>query len=138
VGIGSVHSQILTNGIYKSVEHRVVVNSERERLTVACFINPANDTLVAPIPKLLNHHHHHRHHHRHHHHHHLQHHDLDHDLDLDQGRAAMEEEEEKPAYIPMTFRAYRSFIRKRGTNGKAHLNFVAVSSSSSQSSSSSS
>lgn len=45
--------QILTNGKYRSVEHRVVVNNSCERLSLACFVNPGNDTMVAPLPELV-------------------------------------------------------------------------------------
>ena len=69
-----------------------MVNNKHERLSVAYFINPTNDTLVAPLPELL---------------------------ESKNNGCAIE-----PAYIPMTFREYRSFIRKSGTNGKGHLNFV--------------
>lgn len=80
--------QILTNGRYKSVEHRVVVNNNYERLSIACFINPGNNMLISPVPELV-------------------------------PKNAL------PAYNAMTFKQYRSFIRSRGTNGKAHLDFVA-------------
>ncbi|OAY83482.1 Leucoanthocyanidin dioxygenase [Ananas comosus] len=45
--------QVITNGIYKSVEHRVVVNAVAERLSIAVFYNPRNDLLIGPAPELL-------------------------------------------------------------------------------------
>ncbi|KAH7298392.1 hypothetical protein KP509_25G040900 [Ceratopteris richardii] len=45
--------QILTNGRYKSVEHRVVTNNNCERLSLVCFINPGNNTVVSPLPELV-------------------------------------------------------------------------------------
>lgn len=45
--------QILSNGIYKSVEHRVVVNSHKDRLSLAMFYNPNGDKVLFPAPKLV-------------------------------------------------------------------------------------
>lgn len=46
--------QVLSNGIYKSVEHRVIVNSMHERLSLAFFYNPRSDLPVGPLPDLVN------------------------------------------------------------------------------------
>lgn len=48
-----VKGKIISNGRYRSVEHRAVVNRRKPRLTVAIFCNPADDTLVSPAPALL-------------------------------------------------------------------------------------
>ncbi|XP_008789107.2 probable 2-oxoglutarate-dependent dioxygenase At3g111800 isoform X2 [Phoenix dactylifera] len=45
--------QVLSNATYKSVEHRVVVNSEAERLSFAFFYNPKSDLLIGPAPELV-------------------------------------------------------------------------------------
>jgi len=45
--------QILTNDIYKSVEHRVVVNGERSRYSVATFYDPAKTRLISPAKPLV-------------------------------------------------------------------------------------
>lgn len=45
--------QILTNGIYKSVEHRVVTNVNKTRLSVGCFFGPREDRKIAPLSKLV-------------------------------------------------------------------------------------
>ncbi|KAH0454845.1 hypothetical protein IEQ34_016769 [Dendrobium chrysotoxum] len=45
--------QVLSNATYRSVEHRVVVNSKIERLSIAFFYNPRSDLLVGPMPELL-------------------------------------------------------------------------------------
>ncbi|KAL8218098.1 hypothetical protein R6Q57_021471 [Mikania cordata] len=45
--------QILTNGIYKSVEHRVVVNPDKERVSFAYFFNPKNEALIKPATELV-------------------------------------------------------------------------------------
>ena len=44
---------MVTNGIYKSVLHRAVVNATKERLSVAAFHSPANDREIGPIPSLI-------------------------------------------------------------------------------------
>ncbi|KAL5975035.1 hypothetical protein ACLOJK_031711 [Asimina triloba] len=44
---------MLTNAIYKSVEHRVIVNANEERLSMAFFHNPAANALVSPAPELV-------------------------------------------------------------------------------------
>eukprot|EP00252_Welwitschia_mirabilis_P014291 TRINITY_DN3143_c0_g1_i2.p1 TRINITY_DN3143_c0_g1~~TRINITY_DN3143_c0_g1_i2.p1 ORF type:complete len:180 (+),score=35.07 TRINITY_DN3143_c0_g1_i2:159-698(+) len=46
-------TQIFTNGQYKSVVHRVIVNAERSRLSVATFYDPSKETLVSPAPELV-------------------------------------------------------------------------------------
>lgn len=35
-----------SNGVYKSVEHRVVTNSRVERFSVAYFFCPSNETVI--------------------------------------------------------------------------------------------
>lgn len=45
--------EVLSNGIYKSVLHRVMANREGSRLSVATFYNPASDATISPAPKLL-------------------------------------------------------------------------------------
>ncbi|KAF6159650.1 hypothetical protein GIB67_034612 [Kingdonia uniflora] len=43
--------QALSNGRYKSVWHRAIVNSDKERISVASFLCPANDALISPATK---------------------------------------------------------------------------------------
>ncbi|KAJ0979354.1 hypothetical protein J5N97_014828 [Dioscorea zingiberensis] len=45
--------QVLSNAIYKSVEHRVMVNSDEERISIAFFYNPRSDLPVGPAPELV-------------------------------------------------------------------------------------
>ncbi|XP_048529566.1 jasmonate-induced oxygenase 4-like isoform X2 [Triticum urartu] len=45
--------QILSNGRYRSVEHRALVNSDKERFTIAFFCNPRGDLPVAPASELV-------------------------------------------------------------------------------------
>ncbi|TKY59762.1 Codeine O-demethylase [Spatholobus suberectus] len=45
--------QIITNGIYRSIEHRVTINSEKARLSLATFYNPGLDAILRPVPSLV-------------------------------------------------------------------------------------
>ncbi|KAK4757635.1 hypothetical protein SAY87_018936 [Trapa incisa] len=45
--------QVLSNAIYKSVEHRVIVNSTDERVSLAFFYNPKSDIPIGPAEELV-------------------------------------------------------------------------------------
>ena len=45
--------KVLSNAIYKSVEHRVIVNSNKERVSLAFFYNPKSDIPIEPAKKLV-------------------------------------------------------------------------------------
>ncbi|CAL4940584.1 unnamed protein product [Urochloa decumbens] len=45
--------EILSNGRYKSVEHRAVVHPTKERMSAAVFHMPCQDSTVAPLPELV-------------------------------------------------------------------------------------
>lgn len=45
--------EVLTNGRYKSVEHRVVTNEEKDRLSVVTFYAPSYDVELGPMPELV-------------------------------------------------------------------------------------
>ncbi|RZR97102.1 hypothetical protein BHM03_00026220 [Ensete ventricosum] len=45
--------QVISNGIYKSVDHRVIANSKDERLSIAFFYNPEGDVAIGPARELL-------------------------------------------------------------------------------------
>ncbi|XP_016559575.2 uncharacterized protein LOC107859170 [Capsicum annuum] len=45
--------EIVTNGIYKSIEHRAVVNEDKERISIATFFSPKLDGDFGPAPSLL-------------------------------------------------------------------------------------
>ncbi|KAK6120258.1 hypothetical protein DH2020_045949 [Rehmannia glutinosa] len=45
--------QVLSNANYKSVEHRVIVNSEKERVSLALFYNPKGDMVIKPAEQLV-------------------------------------------------------------------------------------
>lgn len=44
---------MITNGKYKSVEHRVIAKTDGTRMSIASFYNPANDAVIYPAPALL-------------------------------------------------------------------------------------
>jgi len=45
--------QILSNGKYRSVEHRAVVHSDKERISAAMFHQPRGSITVEPLPELV-------------------------------------------------------------------------------------
>lgn len=45
--------QIMSNGEYKSIEHRAVVNTENKRMSVAAFHGPNIKGTVGPLPDLV-------------------------------------------------------------------------------------
>lgn len=46
--------EVLTNGKYKSVEHRAVTHKERERLSIVSFYAPSYEIELGPLPELVN------------------------------------------------------------------------------------
>jgi len=52
VNVGD-HLEIISNGRYKSVEHRAVVNAETTRISIAAPNGPSVDALVFPAPQLI-------------------------------------------------------------------------------------
>ncbi|XP_073061333.1 oxoglutarate-dependent flavonoid 7-O-demethylase 1-like [Primulina eburnea] len=52
VNIGDI-LEIVTNGVYRSVEHRAVVNTEQERLSVVTFLSPDIEGDLGPAPSLI-------------------------------------------------------------------------------------
>ena len=45
--------QVITNGKYKSVEHRVIAQTDGARMSIASFYNPGSDAVIYPAPALL-------------------------------------------------------------------------------------
>ena len=43
----------MSNGIYRSIEHRAVVSSAKERLSVATFYSSMLDSELGPAPSLI-------------------------------------------------------------------------------------
>ncbi|RDX64849.1 Protein SRG1, partial [Mucuna pruriens] len=52
ISLGDV-LEVVTNGIYKSSEHRAVVNSWKERLSIATFCGPEWSANIGPAPTLV-------------------------------------------------------------------------------------
>ncbi|KAI3942665.1 hypothetical protein MKW92_036028 [Papaver armeniacum] len=52
VNVGDI-LEIMTNGIYRSVDHRAVVNSTKERLSIATFHDPKLESDIGPISSLV-------------------------------------------------------------------------------------
>lgn len=44
----------MTNGIFKSPVHRVLTNSERERISIAMFYTPEPNKEIGPVQDLVN------------------------------------------------------------------------------------
>ncbi|XP_027112400.1 protein DMR6-LIKE OXYGENASE 2-like [Coffea eugenioides] len=53
INVGDI-IQVWSNEKYESVEHRVSVNSEKERFSIPFFFNPAHHTWVQPSEELIN------------------------------------------------------------------------------------
>ncbi|GLT82398.1 hypothetical protein SLE2022_007810 [Rubroshorea leprosula] len=45
--------QILSNDRYKSIEHRVVANASKNRISIPIFVNPRPSALIGPLPEVL-------------------------------------------------------------------------------------
>ncbi|KAF9612022.1 hypothetical protein IFM89_037305 [Coptis chinensis] len=45
--------EVITNGKYKSVMHRVLTHTEGTRMSIASFYNPGSDAVIYPAPTLL-------------------------------------------------------------------------------------
>ncbi|CAN1230389.1 Protein SRG1 [Linum grandiflorum] len=52
VNVGDI-LEIISNGVYKSIEHRGTVNSVKERLSFATFLSPKLDGELGPAPSLV-------------------------------------------------------------------------------------
>ncbi|KAL2341080.1 hypothetical protein Fmac_009020 [Flemingia macrophylla] len=52
VNIGDI-LEIISNGIYKSVEHRAMVNSTKERISIAMFFGPKFQSEIGPAPSFI-------------------------------------------------------------------------------------
>ncbi|XP_048235164.1 protein SRG1 isoform X2 [Ricinus communis] len=52
INIGDI-LEIISNGRYRSIEHRATVNSEKERLSIATFYAPKVEAEIGPAPSLI-------------------------------------------------------------------------------------
>ncbi|KAH7296865.1 hypothetical protein KP509_26G041900, partial [Ceratopteris richardii] len=49
----SMQDEILTNGMYKRIEHRVLTNRYIPRISIACFYAPTKDDDIGPLGKFV-------------------------------------------------------------------------------------
>ncbi|KAF8029371.1 hypothetical protein BT93_E1923 [Corymbia citriodora subsp. variegata] len=52
INVGDI-VEIITNGIYRSIEHRAMVNAVKERVSIATFFSPRMDAEMGPAPSLI-------------------------------------------------------------------------------------
>ncbi|XP_010057211.2 protein SRG1 [Eucalyptus grandis] len=52
VNVGDI-VEIMTNGIYQSIEHRAAVNAVKERVSIATFFSPRMDAEIGPMQSLI-------------------------------------------------------------------------------------
>ncbi|MED6223339.1 hypothetical protein PIB30_073031 [Stylosanthes scabra] len=45
--------QIMSNGRYKSIEHRVTAHGSKNRISVPVFVNPRLSDVIGPLPQIL-------------------------------------------------------------------------------------
>ncbi|KAI3753923.1 hypothetical protein L2E82_25988 [Cichorium intybus] len=45
--------QIMSNGKYKSIEHRVIANGTNNRISVPIFVNPRPSDVIGPLPEVV-------------------------------------------------------------------------------------
>nr|AJW28690.1 1-aminocyclopropane-1-carboxylate oxidase [Rubus idaeus] len=45
--------EVITNGKYKSVEHRVIAQTDGTRMSIASFYNPGSEAVIHPAPTLV-------------------------------------------------------------------------------------
>ncbi|XP_059282037.1 1-aminocyclopropane-1-carboxylate oxidase-like [Lycium ferocissimum] len=45
--------EVITNGKYKSVDHRVIAQTDGNRMSIASFYNPGSDAIIFPAPQLI-------------------------------------------------------------------------------------
>ncbi|KAK7285361.1 hypothetical protein RJT34_20130 [Clitoria ternatea] len=50
---GGDQVEVLSNGLYKSVVHRIMPDKNGSRISIATFYNPIRDAIISPAPKLL-------------------------------------------------------------------------------------
>lgn len=45
--------QILSNGVYKSIEHRAITNEKKERISIATFVFPDEEQEIGPLESMV-------------------------------------------------------------------------------------
>lgn len=46
--------EVMSNGKYKSIDHRAVANKKKDRISIAAFCNPEKEAEIGPAPELIN------------------------------------------------------------------------------------
>ena len=49
--------QILSNGMYKSIEHRAITNEKKARISIAAFSAPNDELEIGPLDSTVDDHH---------------------------------------------------------------------------------
>ncbi|KAF3340198.1 S-norcoclaurine synthase 1-like protein [Carex littledalei] len=52
VNLGDI-TEVLSNGLYKSIEHRGMINTEKERISLVAFHGPDNSLMVEPLAEII-------------------------------------------------------------------------------------
>ncbi|XVF23936.1 hypothetical protein REPUB_Repub13aG0083000 [Reevesia pubescens] len=52
VNIGD-STEILSNGMYKSIEHKVITNEKKPRMSIAAFANPDDELEIGPVKSMV-------------------------------------------------------------------------------------
>lgn len=45
--------EMMTNGVYKSIEHRATVNTWNARMSIVLFVRPKSESEIEPLPKFI-------------------------------------------------------------------------------------
>lgn len=45
--------QVLSNGVYKSIEHRAVTNQKKPRISIATFLVPEDELEIGPLESMV-------------------------------------------------------------------------------------
>lgn len=45
--------QILSDGVYKSIEHRAITNEKKERISIAAFVFPDEEQEIGPLETMV-------------------------------------------------------------------------------------
>ncbi|KAJ1702278.1 hypothetical protein LUZ63_002057 [Rhynchospora breviuscula] len=52
VNLGDI-TEVLSNGIYKSIEHRAMINTQHPRISLVAFHGPDNSLMLRPLPEVV-------------------------------------------------------------------------------------
>ncbi|KAJ4800238.1 2-oxoglutarate (2OG) and Fe(II)-dependent oxygenase superfamily protein [Rhynchospora pubera] len=52
VNLGDI-TEVLSNGIYKSIEHRAMINTQHPRISLVAFHCPDNSLMLRPLPEVV-------------------------------------------------------------------------------------